>query len=145
MLGCQSVPPELAVKGPQVAKVHATGVQIYTWDSEWKLKAPEATFTGDITGKHYAGPTWESADGSKVKGHKLREHPVDGAIPWLLLDCTAREGTGKLSQVTYIQRLNTTGGKAPSAAGKSGDEMRVPYTADYVFYGTGAEPAKTGN
>src|SRR5678816_4319150 len=93
MLGCQSVPSELAVKGPQVAKVHATGVQIYTWDSEWKLKAPEATFTGDITGKHYAGPTWESTDGSKVKGHKLREHPVDGAIPWLLLDCTAREGT----------------------------------------------------
>ncbi len=139
--GCRSVPADLDVNGPRVAKVHATGFQVYTWDSAWKLKAPDATFTGDIVGVHTKGPTWKcTADGSAVTGHKLREHAVPGdAVPWLLLDATGHEGKGVLSEVTYIQRLNTTGGKAPAAAGaKAGDEVRVPYTADYVFFGPGA-------
>ena len=146
--GCATVPADLEVNGPRVAKVHAAGYQVYTWDSAWKLKAPDATFTGDITGTHYKGPTWEcAADGSKVMGHKLREHAAPGdAVPWLLLDASGHEGKGVLSDVTYIQRLHTTGGKAPAAAGaKTGDEVRVPYTADYVFFGPGATPvAATG-
>src|SRR6187399_2366953 len=67
IMGCAGVPKELDVEGPRVATVHATGYQVYTWDSAWKLKAPDATFTGGITGKHYVGPTWEcTSDGSKV-------------------------------------------------------------------------------
>jgi len=37
--------------------------------------------------------------------------------------------------VTHIQRLNTTGGKAPEKCRDEGRELRVGYTADYIFYG----------
>jgi hypothetical protein len=37
--------------------------------------------------------------------------------------------------VTYIQRVNTVGGLAPEYAGDYvGEEVRVPYAADYYFY-----------
>ena len=43
-----------------------------------------------------------------------------------------------LSNTTYIQRVNTTGGMAPatgcSQAGNVGALTMVPYTADYFFY-----------
>src|SRR5215470_5702893 len=51
----------------------ATGVQVYECsrkgDSayEWVFKAPEAKLadrSGKPLGTHYAGPTWESTDGS---------------------------------------------------------------------------------
>jgi hypothetical protein len=48
------------------------------------------------------------------------------------------EGNGTFSHVTFIQRINTAGGKAPAAGdAKVGDEIRQPYTADYIFYGPG--------
>lgn len=144
-------PADLKVDGPVVASVHAKGFQIYTLVADdagklsWKLKAPDATFAGDgLEGTHYAGPTWKSSDGSSVKGRKVREHASpSGAVPWLLIEATAHEGSGKLEQVSYIQRLNTTGGLAPAVgAAKTGDEAKVPYTADYVFFGKGAKPAQ---
>ena len=37
--------------------------------------------------------------------------------------------------MTFIQRVNTTGGIAPAAPGTTvGEEARVPYTAEYFFY-----------
>jgi hypothetical protein len=43
-----------------------------------------------------------------------------------------------MTQTTYIQRLNTTGGTAPangcSASGDVGKQVLVPYTADYYFF-----------
>ena len=141
-----SVPSDLRVNGAALVMVHAQGVQIYTLAigidgaPAWKLKAPDATFMGQgIAGRHYAGPTWEcTSDGSKVSGRKLAEHasPDPKAVGWLLLEAKSHEGTGIFSKVTYIQRINTAGGKAPTTDGaKSGDEVRVPYQADYVFYG----------
>ena len=60
-----------------VFKSTARGSQIYTCQLtstdlsqfEWKLKAPEAKLfdaQGKVIGKHYAGPTWEANDGSKI-------------------------------------------------------------------------------
>jgi hypothetical protein len=49
----------------------------------------------------------------------------------------SHEGNGVLSRVTKIQRLNTKGGKAPASGCDSihaGQEVRVPYSADYLFY-----------
>ena len=115
-----AVPDDIAVDGPVVLRVHATGDQIYVWQptvNAWKLRAPSAVFEGGgITGKHYAGPTWEASDGSQVKGTKLAEHtaPEPGAVPWLLLQASAHGGKGILSGVTFIQRLNTSGGIAPA-------------------------------
>jgi hypothetical protein len=143
-----SVPAAIEVNGKPTLKVEARGVQIYSWKTDaagkgaWVFKAPEATFSGDgVSGKHYAGPTWEAADGSKVVARKIAEAPAPdaSAVPWLLLEATKHEGDGALGNVTFIQRINTSGGKAPAAAGaNAGDETRVKYTATYVFYGPGA-------
>jgi hypothetical protein len=146
------VPANLVVPaGDEVAwHVHATGVQIYTWQNisatsvaqfAWVFKAPEAVLydgEGDAVGIHYAGPTWENENG-KVVGAVLQRanSPDANAIPWLLLQAVAHEGHGVLSRVTYIQRVNTEGGKAPATgldASHAGEELRVPYSADYYFY-----------
>src|ERR1700674_3930984 len=55
---------------------------------EWKLKAPDAAVTdgSGVKLRHYAGPTWEAGDGSKVVGDvKARAQVDQAAIPWLLL------------------------------------------------------------
>jgi hypothetical protein len=70
-----------------------------------------------------ARPTWQSSlDTSAVWG-KVKASSSDstyvaaGAIPWLLLDVAGRQrgpmGGSSLSQTTFIQRVNTTGGAAP--------------------------------
>jgi hypothetical protein len=146
------VPPILEPPENQAVTFHAfaVGVQIYTWTQNatnpalfsWVFKAPEAVLfkpddRDDVVGLHYAGPTWEHKDGSKVVGTVLQRSPsVDpNAIPWLLLQAASNEGDGKFSDVTYIQRVNTVGGIAPATAGDAMHlEARVPYTAEYYFY-----------
>ena len=86
--------------------------------------------------KHYAGPTWEAPDGSKVVGKVLVNElaPKAGAIPWLLLS-TESSGSGVLAGVRFVQRVNTSGGLGPTGAfPTTGTERRVDYTADYIFY-----------
>jgi hypothetical protein len=122
--------------------VYASGVQIYRWDgTTWTFVGPEAELYADpgfhgVIGTHYAGPTWESASGGLVVGSVLeRCTAISDAIPWLLLQTTSRQGPGHFAQVTYIQRVNTTGGLAPTTSGSFvGEEVRVPYTAEYFFY-----------
>jgi len=122
---------------------YAEGVQIYRWNgATWAFVAPEAVlYSGDdeddvVVGIHYVGPTWESTSGSKVVGAVVdRWTPDPDAIPWLLLKATSSEGPGVFHQVTYIQRLFTVGGLAPADPGDFvGEEVRVPYSAWYVFY-----------
>jgi hypothetical protein len=138
-----SVPSEIAV--PEGHKVHfhgyAIGMQIYTWDgSSWGASVPEATLfddDGNVVAIHYAGPTWQSNSGSKVVGTvELPRITVDpDAIPWLRLRAVTSEGPGILGGTSYIQRVNTTGGKAPATPGAFiGQVVRVPYTADYYFF-----------
>ncbi|MCI0703416.1 MAG: DUF3455 domain-containing protein [Planctomycetia bacterium] len=121
-------------------RAYAEGVQIYQWNgTSWVFVAPEAVLydqDGEVVGIHYAGPIWESASGSKVKGAVIERATVDAdAIPWLLLGAVATEGPGIFNGVTYIQRVNTVGGLAPAYAGEFvGEVVRVPYAADYYFY-----------
>jgi hypothetical protein len=125
----------------------ASGVQIYTCAATsdaklaWTFTAPEAAlFFGPFeVGKHFAGPSWELFDGSKVVTKKIAAATVDpDAIPWLLTQTLSTSGEGLLSDVTYVQRLSTVGGLAPTSgctvAGDAGKEARVPYSADYFFY-----------
>src|SRR3954469_1436322 len=139
------IPDELAVTGPEIARTRATGEQVYTWQADtktWKLQGPDATFGGGgVQGRHYAGPTWESDDGSKIVGKKLAEHasPDPDAVPWLLMEAASHEGTGVFEKVTFIQRIKTAGGNPPAGPGTAdGQEERVQYAATYVFYGPGA-------
>src|SRR6266446_6396980 len=128
------VPPILEPPENQKVTFHAfaVGVQIYTWTQNptnpavfsWVFRAPEAVLfkaddRDDAVGLHYAGPTWEHKDGSKVVGTVLQRSPSadPNAIPWLLLQAVSNEGDGRFSDVTYIQRVNTVGGTAPATAG----------------------------
>jgi hypothetical protein len=146
------VPENLKTPATEVLslEIKATGVQIYECNAskdestrfEWIFKAPEADLfdkAGNMIGKHYAGPTWESNDGSKVVGEvKARDNgPDPNAIPWLLLSAKSTSGTGVFSQVKSIQRLHTVGGRAPTEAcsqAQAGKVTRVGYKATYYFY-----------
>ena len=109
---------------------------------EWAFVGPVATLYGadkKMVGKYYAGPTWEAADGSKVTGKQVAIAPATpGSIPLQLVKAEPAMGTGAMTGVSYIQRLNTKGGVAPAMAcdamGK-GKRQVVAYEADYVFYG----------
>ncbi|HWO25423.1 MAG TPA: DUF3455 domain-containing protein [Kofleriaceae bacterium] len=127
----------------------ATGVQQYACKATatgaaWSLVAPAADLLKNdaVVGTHYAGPTWEYNDGSTVVGAKAQSATVDStAIPWLLLSVVSNSGPwlSTMSNVTAIQRLETTGGLAPSAgctAELLGGIVEVPYTAKYYFYRT---------
>jgi hypothetical protein len=43
-------------------------------------------------------------------------------------------GTGVFAKVTFIHRLDTTGGVAPAGKCTKGKTVEVPYTANYYFY-----------
>jgi hypothetical protein len=124
------------------AHVYAVGVQRYRWNgTSWVFVEPVATLFADANyhhkvGLHYAGPTWESNPGGKVVAARLEGcSPDPAAIPWLLLQTVSTDGPGLLNSVTYIQRVNTRGGLAPTAPGASiGVVADVPYTTEYYFY-----------
>jgi hypothetical protein len=102
--------------------------------------APEAELfdrAGKKIGRHYAGPHWESADGSRIVGavKERADAPAAGAIPWLLLSARSVGSEGAFSKVTSIQRVATQGGVAPAGdCAQAGARARVPYTADYYFF-----------
>ena len=143
-----------AVRAPAGQKVTmtTTGVGEITYECrekkdmagqhEWAFVGPVATLYGadrKAVGKYYAGPTWEAADGSKVTGKQVAVAPASpGNLPLQLVKADPVMGTGAMTGVSYIQRLNTKGGVAPAmacdAAGK-GRRQVVAYEADYVFYG----------
>jgi uncharacterized protein DUF3455 len=130
--------------------VKAQGVQVYECRTkkddptqyEWVFTGPEADLfdsKGNKVGRHFPGPTWEWNDGSQVVGSVRGSVPSKnaGAVPWLLLAAKGHAGNGVLSRVTSIQRLETSGGKAPAGGCSEADlgkQLRVPYTAVYCFY-----------
>jgi hypothetical protein len=129
-----------------VTTLHASGVQIYQCRRgpdgtlSWMFKAPEADLLDDagrVVVKHYAGPSWEAPDGSKVTGKVLAQAAntnAPGSIALLLLQATNAGGPGMLGSVRYVQRLNTQGGVAlPAPCAQEAQESRIPYRADYVF------------
>lgn len=146
------IPKELAVPEGQalVLRAAATGSQVYACKPkaadptayEWAFVAPEADLAdadGLPLGKHYAGPTWQSSDGSKIVGAVKEKAPAPAAgdIPWLLLSVQSAEGSGALARAKFVQRIQTKGGVAPPSgcdAAHVGAEAHVPYTATYLFW-----------
>jgi len=167
-----NVPAAIAVPAGHVLALHdhAIGAQVYTCAGSgggadagpdagaptyaWTLKAPDAVLydaTFNAVGTHGMGPNWTSTvDGSVVNGTKLAQAdaPSSGAIPWLLLQAASTSGSGVFTAVTYVQRLDTNGGKAPATgcdATTAGMETRVPYSGDYYFYSAAPGDAGTAN
>lgn len=145
------VPKELQAPDGQnvIASFIGRGHQIYVCQNTgaaytWKLKAPDAQLLdgkGSAVGRHYAGPTWESSDGSRVTGKLLASVPSPSAqaIPWLLLAAAGHQGDGIMSKVETVQRVETQGGIPPSIACEASNKdenVLVPYQARYYFYGT---------
>jgi hypothetical protein len=151
-----TVPDALQVPAGEMLTVSArgVGVQIYECSAakddathfSWSLKAPEAILrskSGRRLGRHYAGPTWEATDGSRVVGEVVAkaDAPRAAAIPWLLLHAKSTSGPGLFSSIGSIQRIHTVGGKAPTGGcdqAHAGRETRVRYSAEYRFYSPGS-------
>jgi len=158
-----SFPPALAPPAGATVKLHAhaVGAQIYTCTASggtnadggagadagattyaWVFKAPDAKLydsSGTQVGTHGAGPSWTWRDGSVANAAKVAElnAPAADAISWLLLRVTSTSGAGVLSDATYVQRLNTAGGRAPATgcdATTVGTDTPSGYSADYYFY-----------
>ena len=138
------VPDAIAAKGETaVATWHAEGAQIYECKAgadgklAWAFREPIASLFADgkTIGRHYAGPNWEHMDGSavvgKVAGNSPGATPKD--IPLLKLEVVSSRGSGVLSGVTTVQRINTVGGRHDGACEKAGTFYSAPYAADYVF------------
>jgi hypothetical protein len=132
----------------QLFAAHAKGDQIYTCKSTgaqyaWVLKGPDAKLfneQGQHIASHYAGPTWEANDHSAVTGRVVASaaSPEPKSIPWLLLSAVNHSGSGVMTRVLSVQRLNTNGGAAPAGGcdtAHAGAETRASYTADYRFFG----------
>ena len=190
-----ATPSEIAVPaGQKVAQTFlGHGTQNYACQEkadesgfEWTFKALQAELLDSSekkVGSHYAGPTWEAPDGSKVVGEVRARAASKDSIPWLLLSAKSNAGTGLrhfaevlsqgrnasrpkgvatgrrfsrkwsqpkrsvggamivknalFSKVTFIQRLSTTGGLAPTTgceAATVGSEAKMTYTALYVYF-----------
>jgi hypothetical protein len=135
----------------RMAELNADGVQIYRCArpkdgaadaaAVWGLEAPRAALTetgGQPAGKHYAGPTWEAVDGSRITGKVVARavSPDPTAIVWLLLKTESAGVPGRFDRVSAVQRLYTAGGSAPSGpCASAGEVLEVPYRAVYVFWG----------
>jgi hypothetical protein len=146
-----STPAEITV--PEGNALHmevlADGVQIYTCKAkddgtgyEWSFTAPEAALYDtdmNVIGTHGAGPFWEASDGSRVEGKVEARVPSSdpAAIPWLLLSTTSTGAEGMFAKTTFIHRLETVAGIAPTGGcdeAATGQEARIPYTATYYLY-----------
>jgi hypothetical protein len=143
-----TAPPTLQPADAQhvIVSLTASGVQVYVCKRDpknqltWTLKAPQADLydaSGKLIVKHYAGPSWEASDGSKLTGKVLQQAAntsEPGSIALLLLQATNAGGPGLLAPARYVQRLNTRGGVAPTVpCTQEGQEGSSPYLADYVF------------
>jgi hypothetical protein len=145
---------------------HASGTQNYMCLPQgtafaWVHQGPQATLFDEETGQvatHFLSENpveggerraaWQhSRDTSTVWAVAIQSsidpnYVAPGAVAWLKLRVTGAQygpaGGDRLTRTTFIQRVNTSGGVAPSSgcagAGDVGTRVFVPYTTDYVFY-----------
>lgn len=152
MVDNAALPEAVRVPAGEMQKMWTVGVGEITYECrekkdmagqyEWAFVAPVAALKGadgQVVGRYYGGPTWESNDGSRVTGKQVAVAPNQpGSIPLQLVKAEPASGMGAMQGVSYIQRLKTQGGVAPAAAcgmANQGARQQVAYQADYVFYG----------
>ena len=129
----------------EVLRLHGHGVQIFrceaqVGDAHWVYRLPEAELDGPdgrVVVRHGVNLSFEHVDGSRLIGN-IVDHvaaPDDDALPWLLI-ATKSFGEGALDGISYVQRINTGGGMPPARCegSQAGQILRVPFTADFVFY-----------
>jgi hypothetical protein len=111
---------------------------------KWTMAGPKAELMdkeGDKVGD-YSGPParWAHEDGSFVTGSQVAVSPNGNKnIPLQLVKADVAGGQGVLTTISYVQRVNTKGGVAPSkkcSAENEGDKAEVKYSAEYRFWKT---------
>ena len=154
-----TVPPEVPsrpslglfsrIKAPSevepVFALAATGVQIFRCEPDregyhWVFRLPEAELRdgrGQVVAHHGANYSFEHVDGSRLIGTIVGYDSAPGgdAVHWLLLR-TQSYGAGEFEKVTYVQRVDTSGGIPPEqcSADRVNEILRVPFSAKFVFY-----------
>lgn len=139
---------KFALFTPQATLFDGDGEQLIT---HYFSPNPEEVNTDPkVLGDHAIRATWEDSKDSSIVWGKVNpgnsstdsNFVEPGAIPWLLVTIVGHQDGptdgDRLSGTTYIQRLNTHGGLAPSTGCTSladlGNMTFVPYTTDYYFY-----------
>lgn len=109
---------------------------------KWIMAGPKAELTkgsGEKVGD-YSGPParWSHIDGSFVTGSQVAVSPNgSNNIPLQLVKADVSGGLGALTAISYVQRVNTKGGVAPSkkcSADNEGEKTEVAYSAEYRFW-----------
>jgi hypothetical protein len=142
--GVQNLPATIAVNaGVPVAQLQAAGAQIYVCAKNaagalnWTFREPVATLLeeGKTVGRHFAGPTWEFVDGSRVQGEVVSKAAGTTAkdIAWLKLSVKEPPTSGLVAGATSILRIDTKGGVFEGACDGEGELHSEPYAATYVF------------
>ena len=108
----------------------------------------EANTDSTVVADRQIRVTWQDSRDTSTVWAKVKQPSTDphfvaqGAIAWLLLEVVGAtdgpSGVGELAATKFVQRLNTSGGLAPSQGCSSladvGKQAFIPYTADYFFY-----------
>jgi hypothetical protein len=142
--GVDNLPATIAVKaGVPVAQLQAAGAQIYICAKNaagalnWTFREPVASLLeeGKTVGRHFVGPTWEFADGSRVQGEVVGKAPGASAkdIPWLKVSVKEPPKSGLAAGATAVLRIDTKGGVFEGTCASEGELHAEPYAATYVF------------
>jgi hypothetical protein len=142
--GVENLPAPIAIKGGvPIAQLRAAGAQIYicaksaSGGLNWTFREPIASLLegGKTVGRHFVGPTWEFADGSRVVGEVVSKAPGTTAkdIAWLKLSVKEPQKSGLAAGATWVLRIDTKEGVFEGACDSEGELHSEPYTATYVF------------
>lgn len=156
VVNCPRVPPGLVPPVPVgiLFGRAAHGVEIYSCEGtpqgpQWGYVGPRVELydlrTGRLRETHQSYPSFASPDdGSMLQTSVYQEVQVTpGIVSWALLVTVASSpgptGYGDLGFVSWVQRLDTSGGLPPTSACVTGQVTEVPFDALYVFYGDDGE------
>jgi hypothetical protein len=146
-----SLPTAIQVDETQnkvIATLRGVGKQVYSCSATgtWAFQEPVAglfTSRGIPTAIHGKGPFWAAFDGSHVDGSGAVNPgtttppytDLTKNVPWLkLIGTPTPNTTGLFSNVTFIQRIDTRGGVAPTGTCTAPTTKAVDYTANYIFW-----------
>jgi len=146
------LPANLPGGNTRVETFYAVGVQKYraqlvpgggAQQYSWALVAPRADLydlSNRKVGTHGVGPHWKLYSGDSIRAEaynpaRIAPSSDPSNIDWLLLKpALGFNSTGVFTDVNYIQRIATYGGRAPSMPPVSAtDTIDSPYTAIYRF------------
>lgn len=129
-----------------VLRLAGRGVQVFRCEPRdagfaWSFRLPEAELLDDKGAsvvRHGANFSFEHSDGSRLLGTIAAHDEAPGSgtnLRWVLLT-TRAFGSGALSGVSHVQRVNTRGGMPPERceAAQRNQLLRVDFSADFVFY-----------